>query len=325
MTATAAPPEPATGVVSTSQQLDAIAKALNKAQQSVTAIVKDAENKHFNYRYASAEQIISETRGALIENGLSVVPIDGEDSSDGPVGPDQQIGEIMRPTATRRSFLLLHTSGQWIAMRIAWPVIPQTGRPRDKAWAASNTTLLGYLLRDLLLLPRVDDENDRAVGPVPPGMAATPTTAVPPGMAPVAAPAPAPAAPPAAAQRPGGYPMPPVAAAPAPAANPALAAPPKPATQPQAAKPAAPPAAAPTPAPAAPPPAAARPITTPELQGMILRSKDAQMKKNVTREQWIAGINAAAGFELISQAGLQMKLVTPEVAARLAPYVAGLL
>jgi len=45
---------------------------------------------------------------------------------------------------------------------ICWPVVPDRGRPPDKALASALTTSLAYLLRDLLLMPRVDPADDLA-------------------------------------------------------------------------------------------------------------------------------------------------------------------
>jgi hypothetical protein len=58
--------------------------------------------------------------------------------------------------------MLLHTSGERMEITIAWPVVPDRGRPLDKAVASAATTSLSYLLRDLLLMPRVDEADDIA-------------------------------------------------------------------------------------------------------------------------------------------------------------------
>ncbi len=46
-----------------------------------------------------------------------------------------------------------------------WPIVPERGRPLDKAIASAKTSSLGYLLRDLMVAPRVlpgDDMDDSA-------------------------------------------------------------------------------------------------------------------------------------------------------------------
>ena len=77
------------------------------------------------------------------------------------------------------------------------PVLPEKGRPIDKAEAGARTYALSYFLRDLLLIPRVDegsdvdqrDDRDRS------GRATAPRPAAVPAPKPAVAP-PAPAAPP---------------------------------------------------------------------------------------------------------------------------------
>jgi hypothetical protein len=61
-----------------------------------------------------------------------------------------------------RQFSLLHTSGEERQLSTAWPIVPDKGRPADKAAASAATTSLAYLLRDLLLAPRVDPADDLA-------------------------------------------------------------------------------------------------------------------------------------------------------------------
>jgi hypothetical protein len=122
----------------------ALAKALAGAQQRCRAANKDARNNYHGYKYASAEAIISEAKDALADSGLSLAPT------------DQRIAD---QTLTRR-FLLLHESGESVEIVTAWPVVPERGRPIDKAVATAATTSLAYLLRDLLLMPRLDSEDD---------------------------------------------------------------------------------------------------------------------------------------------------------------------
>jgi hypothetical protein len=43
-----------------------------------------------------------------------------------------------------------------------WPVTLERGRPLDKAVAIASTSSLGYLLRDLLLMARVDPGDEAA-------------------------------------------------------------------------------------------------------------------------------------------------------------------
>ena len=49
-------------------------------------------------------------------------------------------------------------------MTLDWPIIPEKGRPWDKAHAGALTSSLAYFLRDLLLMPRVEEGTDMDSG-----------------------------------------------------------------------------------------------------------------------------------------------------------------
>jgi hypothetical protein len=122
----------------------ALAKALAGAQQRCRAASKDAKNAHFGYRYASAEAIITEAKVALADSGLSIV----------------SVRQHVENSVLTREFLLMHESGESLAITTSWPIVPDKGRPVDKATATSATSCLAYMLIDLLLMPRVDTEDD---------------------------------------------------------------------------------------------------------------------------------------------------------------------
>lgn len=134
------------------QPRPALAKALAKAIQSCSAVVKADVNQHHKYAYASADTIIEEGRKALAAAGLVLLPVEAALCGSEREGPDRF--ELVR------TFVLLHDSGEAAPLRVVWPVVPQTGRPLDKATAAADTLSLSYLLRDLLLMPRVDPSDD---------------------------------------------------------------------------------------------------------------------------------------------------------------------
>ncbi len=128
-----------------------LAKSLCAAQQAAQSVSVDRENKFHHYHYASAEAILAESR-VLSANGLALIPL--EETLDGwqRDGPDR-FQLVCR-------YLLLHTSGESLPLLRHWPVCPDKGRPLDKATAAASTLALSYLLRDLLILPRVGREDD---------------------------------------------------------------------------------------------------------------------------------------------------------------------
>ncbi len=129
-----------------------LATALAKAQSAVTGAEKDAYNQHHKYDYASAEQMIHICSAWLNAEGLSLVPLAAEMVHGVPVGNG---GCILR-----RKYLLLHASGESLELVQDWPAEPGKGRPLDKAVAGADTSSLSYLLRDLLLVPRVEEGTD---------------------------------------------------------------------------------------------------------------------------------------------------------------------
>lgn len=118
------------------------AAALIAAQQAAQAVAKGAKNGFHGYRYASAEAIIAEGRSALSSAGLGVIPLSWE------VSPDKTTIEVR--------YRVYHVSGEHLDGHFQTSVIPDKGRPQDKAEATALTYNLGYYLRALLLLPRVE-------------------------------------------------------------------------------------------------------------------------------------------------------------------------
>ena len=134
-----------------------LAAALVCAQQSAQAVGKASKNAFHGYKYASAEAIIVEGREALTSAGLAMLRLSSSLVSE----PTQIIGKDDKPVTVeqfvlRATFRLYHVSGQFLDLTADMPVVPEKGRPMDKATSTAGTYLLGYMLRDLLMLPRVD-------------------------------------------------------------------------------------------------------------------------------------------------------------------------
>jgi hypothetical protein len=143
-----------------------LAKALALAQAKVKAVPHDSRNEFHKYAYTSAEAIIREGKDALTAAGLALV------------SQGQSLATIEGHVELSRQFLLMHTSsGESLTITTAWPVVPDKGRPLDKATASAATTSLAYLLRDLLLMPRVDPADDLAGREDRPQRMAVPTRA----------------------------------------------------------------------------------------------------------------------------------------------------
>ena len=132
-----------------------LAKALIAAQATIRAVVHDARNEFHKYDYTSSEAIISEGKTALTAAGLALIPLTQELPT--------AAGENSSRYEVHRSFLLVHgVSGESLTLTTAWPVHVDKGKTVDKAVASAVTTSLAYLLRDLLLMPRVDKGDDLA-------------------------------------------------------------------------------------------------------------------------------------------------------------------
>lgn len=143
-----------------------LAAALVAAQAAASGVEKGSKNQHQGYKYASSEAIIEEARDALASAGLAVVRTSSSVVwSESAPDAKQRVGLVMVV------YRLIHVSGEHIDMQAETPAVVAAGRPEDKAVATALTYSLGYFLRDLLLLPRVeehaevDSRDDRAYAP----------------------------------------------------------------------------------------------------------------------------------------------------------------
>lgn len=147
-----------------------LAAALVAAQSKARAVGLDGKNQHQGYRYATAEAIIDECRAALASAGLALLASGW--------GLRLEANDVPCIVV---DYLLVHESGESMAMTTCMPAIEGKGRPIDKAACAALTTGLAYTLRALLLLPRDDDaaaidaRDDRGYEPTPPPPQAAPT------------------------------------------------------------------------------------------------------------------------------------------------------
>lgn len=128
-----------------------LAASLSTARDRCKPAEKDARNAYHNYTYASAEEIITVANAAMDKTGLALISVNDE-MKQAPSG-----------FVLDRTWILCHSSGEQVSLRTqGWPVIPDKGRPLDKALAAALTTSLAYRLRDLLQIPRVSPDDDIA-------------------------------------------------------------------------------------------------------------------------------------------------------------------
>ena len=123
---------------------------LHKAQMEVEAVHKASKNDFGGYKYASAEDMITASRQVLHEQGL-IVTRNGW----------RIISENQPVPIVEAVYVLAHIEGHNVACVTQYPICVGKGRPEDKALNASLTTGLSYFLRDLLLIPRCDEEVDQ--------------------------------------------------------------------------------------------------------------------------------------------------------------------
>ena len=122
-----------------------MAEALAKAQAMADRIAKDSTNDFARYDYTSAESMMDMWTQIAGPLGLSLYPaslaIDGD--------------------ILRACWVIEHAaSGDARDIRADWPIVTGKGKPLDKALASARTSSLGYLIRDILIAPRVHPTDD---------------------------------------------------------------------------------------------------------------------------------------------------------------------
>ena len=122
---------------------------LLNAQKQVESVHKASKNDFGGYMYASAEDMITASRQVLHKEGL-IVTRNGW----------RVIDEEGKTPIVEAVYVLAHKDGHNVACVTQYPICAGKGRPEDKALNASLTTGMSYFLRDLLLIPRCDEEVD---------------------------------------------------------------------------------------------------------------------------------------------------------------------
>lgn len=128
-----------------------LASALLAAQKALPSVGKDSQFKGgtYGYAYTSSETMIAACREVLHGAGLTLRragwKFDGTPEGGGLV---------------TSQFILTHAgTGESVTDEVAWVAVPRGQQPIDKAMAGALTASMGYYLRDLLLVPR-EDENE---------------------------------------------------------------------------------------------------------------------------------------------------------------------
>lgn len=128
--------------------------ALLEAQRAAKSVEKASKNEYAKYKYAKAEDIIDEAKSALNAAGL-VCFCTGWKRAD-TVNASGVVHEKLLI-----NYILAHPeTGDVAAYDVEQSVVEGTQRPADKAEATALTYNLGYFLRGLLMLPRVEEGTD---------------------------------------------------------------------------------------------------------------------------------------------------------------------
>ena len=118
-----------------------IDKALLRAQAAVAGVQKNARNDFAGYDYVSADGMVGQLRQILLNEGLVF---------------GRRTWEIVEDNVVSHLFLSHAESGERWQWTASMPIVITKGRPADKSVLGALTTCLSYVLRDLLLVPRVD-------------------------------------------------------------------------------------------------------------------------------------------------------------------------
>lgn len=136
-----------------------IAHGLLVAQRALKEVKKGSTNEFHNYDYTSADDLIKCAREALHQGDLTIA-LTGHELLPMPeitaVFDDPDVPPFI---FVRSHFQLEHMSGEARQYHFDLPAVPGSGRPLDKAILGCMTTSTGYLLRDILQIPR-EDENE---------------------------------------------------------------------------------------------------------------------------------------------------------------------
>ena len=142
-----------------------LASALLDAQRSIHAVGKDSKNNYSKYNYASAENIIAACREVLLEAGLTfqrtawdMSEVSYRHVSNWDKNQKRMADTELAVAVVTMKFKLSHpASAESEEYAAAVHAQERVGTPLDKAVSAALTSGLSYMLRDILMIPRVDE------------------------------------------------------------------------------------------------------------------------------------------------------------------------
>ena len=127
--------------MNTSESIDKLAVALNKAMQQANYVQK--EDGGYQGKYISEAALVDEVRPALVDNGLMVIPavvkrMDYDSYNNAK-------GTMMHRVDIVMTYKLVHVSGQWLDMEIAGSDADSGSKATTKALTYAHKALLRQL------------------------------------------------------------------------------------------------------------------------------------------------------------------------------------
>lgn len=120
-----------------SENINELATALNKAQSEMMGAAMDAENPFFKSKYADLKSVWKAAKGPLTNNGLSIVQ-----------------GPIPTESGIRLATRLMHISGQWIESELTMP----TTKEDPQQYGSAITYARRYSLSAMIGIYQDDDD-----------------------------------------------------------------------------------------------------------------------------------------------------------------------
>jgi len=130
-----------------SDSIKELAGALVKAQASITAAHKTANNPFFKSKYADLSSIINAVKGPLLEQGITYV---------------QGVQDAEEGVAVET--MLIHTSGEWVSSTLRIPASKQDAQGYGSAISYGRR----YGLQAMCGVPAEDDDGNAATATVEP-------------------------------------------------------------------------------------------------------------------------------------------------------------
>ena len=129
-----------------SEQIDALSKALSKAQGEMGGAVKDANNPFFKSSYADLGSVIKAIKEAFTSNRLSYTQFPVRDEAGAGV-----------------ETILMHESGQWIKSSYTLPLAKFDAQSAGSCLTYARR----YALQAIAGIPAVDDDGNQATAAAP--------------------------------------------------------------------------------------------------------------------------------------------------------------